>query len=165
MKPEWKDLRSGPSIDLTHIDLYTFQIYVHWLYFRTLPIDGKGKAAHPILAKVYVLGEELMDSKFKNDVLDTIIATATEARSFPVGKAVAIIYQGTTSSSPARRLIVDFYTGLANNKTWTDGLKDCPKDFLVDAMKALVTRRARDEKRPWVEDFRLYHESEEEHTA
>ena len=165
IKPEWKDLRGEPSIDLTHIDLYTFQIYIHWLYFGTLPIDGKGRDAHPALGKVYVLGEELMDIALKNDVLDTIIATATEANCYPNGKVIAAIYDGTPSSSPARRLMVDFYSILARNKSWADEFENCPKDFLVDVMKALVMSRAIDDKRPWLEDSRLYHEGEDEPTA
>jgi hypothetical protein len=113
------------------------------------------------LAKVYVLGEELMDVKFKNDVLDTIIATATEACYYPIGEAVAIIYEGTTTSSPGRRLMVDFLVEIAEDSSRMDEFDNCPKEFLVDAMKALVTRRKRLNRQPWEADCRPYHEKEE----
>jgi hypothetical protein len=162
VEPKWKDLRGDPNaIELTHIPLYTFQIYVHWLYFGTLPIDGKGKEVFPTLAKAYVLGEELMDVKFKNDVLDTIIATAIEASYYPIGEAVAIIYEGTTTSSPGRRLMVDFLVDIAQGPSWMDEFDNCPKEFLVDAMTALVTQRKRLGQQPWEADCRPYHEKEE----
>jgi hypothetical protein len=165
MRSEWKDLRSNRNIDLAHIDLYTFQIYIHWLYRGTLPIDDKGNALYSTLAKVYVLGEELMDSELKNDVLDTIIATTTKVNFYPGGKEITIIYHGTASSSPARRLMVDFYAALACNESWTNEFESCPKDFLVDAMKALVVSRKADGKKPWEVDCRPYHESGEEPAA
>lgn len=162
VKSEWKDLRVDPGIELVHVDLYTFQIYTHWLYCGTLPIDGKGKEAFPTLAQAYVLGEELMDVKFKNDVLDTIIATATEASYYPIGRAVEIIYGGTPPSSPARRLMVDFLVAYASgDHSWTDEFENCPREFLLDAMKILVMRRQPDKQRPWKDDRRSYHESEE----
>jgi hypothetical protein len=115
------------------------------LYLGTIPRpddNAPDQQDFVFLAKLYVLGEELMDVKFKNMIVGTIVAVSTKSRWSPIGEAVSIIYEGTSEGSPARRLVVNYcaHNG-QNNPSWTDEFKNCPYEFLVDAMKAMVCTR------------------------
>ncbi|KAF2800822.1 Prefoldin [Melanomma pulvis-pyrius CBS 109.77] len=163
LRSEWSDLRANPNtIELPHLDMDTFKVYTHWLYSRTLalPTDGKDHQAYPLLAKAYVLGEEFMDIAFKNDVLDTMIAIVSECSIYPAGETVLTIYENTPPASPARRLLVDFVAG-AGDPTWVAWIDKWPRQFLIDATKALLERRhGVDVARPWLDSCQLYHEEE-----
>lgn len=163
LRSEWSDLRANPNtIELSHLTMDTFTVYTHWLYSRTLalPTDGKDHQAYPFLAKAYVLGEELMDVAFKNDVLDTMIAIVSECRIYPAGETVHTIYENTPPASPARRLLVDFVAA-AGDPTWIGWIDKWPREFLVDATKALLVRRSSTGVgTPWLDSSRIYHEEE-----
>jgi hypothetical protein len=54
-----------------------FSLYVHWLYWGTLPVicDKTGTPAdseHLDLVKAYVLGDKILDSTFQNTIIDAI---------------------------------------------------------------------------------------------
>jgi hypothetical protein len=161
VKPEWSSLRPDPdSIELEHMDLDTFKLYVHWVYFGAIKLPEEDvDGVYTALAKAYVLGEELMDVKFKNDTLDTIIDVLWKSDDWPFGEPVAIIYNGTIEKSPARRLMVDIcacYVSIHSNRTRE--FKNCPKDFLLDAMTALAEGECN-----WKQlgSKSLYHEDEQ----
>ena len=160
VKPEWGAIRPDPGIiELEHMDLEIFKLYVNWVYFGTIKLSKEDiNDVYTALAKAYVLGEELMDVKFKNDVLDTIIDVLWKLDDWPFGEPVAIIYNGTTETSPARRLMVDvcaYYISIHSSRT--QEFKNCPKDFLLDAMKALAEGECK-----WKQlgSKSLYHEEE-----
>ncbi|KAJ4291131.1 hypothetical protein N0V90_010329 [Kalmusia sp. IMI 367209] len=94
-----------------------FKAYLHWLKHATIPrpSNGPDQNDYPFLAKLYVLGERVGDVRFKNAMIDTIIAVSVKARWCPVGEPVSIIYDGTKASSPARRLMTDFCAHNAGN--------------------------------------------------
>ena len=135
-----------------------FAYYLDWIYTRKLPTsryqEKSPSGAEPIvlpisyidsyviLSHLYVLGERMLDRVFRNALLGAIIrvmrleqspeslAIAADAR--PPLEVVNIIYQGTTSISPARRLLVDWFLGFGRHYHYTS-LQE--KEFLV----ALVT--------------------------
>ncbi|KKP05528.1 hypothetical protein THAR02_02345 [Trichoderma harzianum] len=77
MKAHWETSTSG-SIALKEEDPEVFEVYLHWLYFETLPVrndspGSEGNAEYAQLAKAYVLGELLQDVNFKDAVLDAIL--------------------------------------------------------------------------------------------
>ncbi|KAL6824003.1 hypothetical protein V8C40DRAFT_247034 [Trichoderma camerunense] len=152
MKGHWETSTSG-SITLKEEDPEVFEIYMHWLYFETLPVQNdnpglEGNTEYIQLAKSYALGELLQDTNFKDAVLDGILlkcrSNATDGQSwFPVGPAIRHIYDGTPESSPARRLLVDLYTYHGRGDWLTDWASkdDLPKQFLLDlAVETLETR-------------------------
>ncbi|KAF2242157.1 hypothetical protein BU26DRAFT_405911, partial [Trematosphaeria pertusa] len=102
-KPEW----TGPSpklVQLTDVDPAVFKAYMQWLYTKKVAqIDG----LH--LARCYVLGEKLMDVAFQNAVMDAILDRAMREDLYPSSGFTRIIFQGTTKSSPARKVLVDFW--------------------------------------------------------
>ncbi|KAF2869197.1 hypothetical protein BDV95DRAFT_578585 [Massariosphaeria phaeospora] len=159
-KKEWAELRDEPHTITFEYNPELFQAYIHWLYIRTLPIPVPTAPGGTLqfLARVYVLGEELMDSNFKNAVLDTVIAECKG--SYLCQLAVSIIYEGTTEASPLRRLLVDIYADQATALTcWTSQFKGCPKDFLVDVMTAMVKLRPATAKAPWKKCSGSYRET------
>ena len=111
-KPEWEGSRdTHNTIRLPHLDSDMLNIYIHWLYRRTLAVQVPScdsdyaayqDGAYPHLSRLYVLGEELMDAAFKNAVIDAIIACAKQTLWYPSGEAVRIIYEGTVEGSLGR---------------------------------------------------------------
>jgi hypothetical protein len=99
-----------------------------------------------LLASLYVLGERMLNPRFQNDVIKELFRlnhfeAGTGNRMFtPFTSAspVNIIYQGTTESSPARRLMVDFATGYAlQHWLLDDGLDPT---FVLDFTWALLRK-------------------------
>jgi hypothetical protein len=162
-KPQWEEFRGESRTIHVESEPAVFRAYVQWLHLGTIPYSSSVSDVrdYPFLAKLYVLGEELMDIKFKNDILDTIIVESTTGASFPIGQSTQIIYDGTPVGSPARRFLVDSCANHAHvHDTWNDGFNHCPKEFLVDVMKAMVRLRPAPALRPWLASCDYYHESE-----
>ncbi|KAF2000438.1 hypothetical protein P154DRAFT_435014, partial [Amniculicola lignicola CBS 123094] len=166
LKKEWEDMRKdSKTIALQHDDPDAFRMYAHWLYCRKFPLADDRDEAYVQLAKAYVLGESLLDAKFKNTILDSIITATTTFDYFPVGQPITIIYEGTPVESPARRLMVDFYVYAMHSggTSWTRHLGAYPKEFLVDTLTKIPIVRlapASSGSRPWTKSFENYHEEE-----
>jgi hypothetical protein len=64
MKPVWRTEPLKP-IDLSDVDPATFKVYSQWLYTKQMT----GEFIHPLLAKLYVLGERIMDETFQKNVV------------------------------------------------------------------------------------------------
>jgi hypothetical protein len=161
---QWTDLESKPII-LNSENPFVFKSYVQWLYTQRIVYGASDftkteKWIH--LANSYVLGERLIDRRYQNAVLDTILSYCMERDTFPSNAVIRIIYNGTPSSSPARRLLVDFWACEATT-SWS-GLgrlikATCP-EFVEDLVSALILRRSRpskDTSRPWRNRPELYH--------
>lgn len=152
MKSYWEATAKG-SVTLKEEDPEIFDIYVQWLYYGTLPVRNDspgldGNIEYEQLAKAYVLGEMLQDVNFKDAVLDAILIKSRSRASdggcwFPVGPVVPCIYDGTTESSAARRLLVDLYTDHGHGD-WLikyGSQDDLPKQFLLDLAIATLDKR------------------------
>lgn len=164
-KNEWAVLRDREKTITVVFKTELFQAYVHWLYFGTIPrlclADGSSTTPprdYLYLAQLYVLGEEIMDSRFKNAILDNFAAVYLRIRKSPSADVVAIIYGATAEKSPMRRMLAQQYAHCACDP-WT--LKDLPKEALLDILEFMVKVRPSivDEK-PWLEVDK-YHEKEE----
>ncbi|KAF1970369.1 hypothetical protein BU23DRAFT_600932 [Bimuria novae-zelandiae CBS 107.79] len=142
--------------DGKEIETAILKTYLHWLEHGTVPRPciQPHEQDFPFLAKLYVLGEEFSDVECKNAVVDTIIAVVVKTKRCPIGGATNIIYAGTKEGSPARHLLVELfaqnvYIGRTCGRTWMDEFKECPHEFLVDAMKALDETRGKPQYRPY----------------
>ena len=162
MKPEWSELREHPNtIDLPDDSVQTVSDYIKWLYYDKMPIklynagkDTPEKAAEEaekvfvMLAEAYVYGEKIMDAKYKNVVVETILA-GIQSSGWNLGpSSVDIIYKGTPSTSSLRRFVADSVAYKAYDDSragvgWMDYLDAYPKEALVDAIKATVRARSR----------------------
>lgn len=143
-------------MSLSDTDPDTFQLYLHWLYFRILPIKSNapgniGNMEYLQLAKAYVLGDLLQDVDFNDAVIDTMIEksctpTTDGKRWYPAVSVVACIYNNTPASSEARRLLIDMFVNFGHGG-WLpkaeemEKTENVPKEFLLDLAAALLDRR------------------------
>jgi hypothetical protein len=105
-------------------------------------LDGAPSREYEVLAKVYVLAENLIDISTKAAIIPAILATS-RGRSPPGCTPIKITYRGTLANSPARRLFVDLYaeyTSADAHKSQPDTL-DLPREFLADLTGYLLARR------------------------
>ncbi|CAN9106542.1 unnamed protein product [Alternaria sp. RS040] len=159
IKTEWRTDATKP-IDMSDVELTIFEAYCGWLYTGKI-VRSKEDDCFSLLAKLYVLGEKLMDTAFKSAIIAAIMRSKIDRKMYPCTRAVQIIYAGTPGSSPARRLMVYFWVFSAG-PTW-NGLSDliegtCP-DFVNDLARELIVTRDRPDdfvQRPWIEDLGSY---------
>ena len=110
-------------------------------YSADLAIDEEAA----LLARLYVLGEKYHDDKFKNAIIDTIIAVAqpsvheVKTRWFLTGPEIDIIYRGTCKGSPIRKLMVDMHFQ-AGKKEWITESSINNKDFLEELCAHLLQK-------------------------
>jgi hypothetical protein len=162
MRPEWtKSREQADIIDILDDSVYTVTDYIKWLYFDNVPVelhkcgeDTRKKGAEEAekvfvrLAEAYVFGEKILDAKYKNAVVRTV-RTAIEISGWYLGpNSVHVIYNGTPSTSPLRRLIADSvacysYDDSEEEIGWMVYFDGYPREALVDAMKATVKARLR----------------------
>jgi hypothetical protein len=161
MRPEWSSQRPEPhSSSFCDDDPGVFRLYGHWVYFRTLPISHTMDPADIFveLARAYVLGEKLIDAKFKDAIIDTFVAVGAGMSYNPSGRCVNILYEGTPEGSPARKTVVDACGRYAHDsQSWIEGFEKCPKEFLIDAVVELGRRKTSSDQN-WLDDPRVYYE-------
>ncbi|KAH8174169.1 BTB/POZ domain-containing protein [Sarocladium implicatum] len=158
------------QVRLKSVEPDTFHTYVNWLYLKTLPVrtdspGALGNVEYVELAKAYAMGEEILDERFKNAVLDGFqekrsTRASDGKRWFPIGPAIRHVYDKTGVTSKARILLVDLYT-MHGSGNWIEQwpVEDLPWEFLRDLSIALLNRRAVPEVVKPI-DPRYYHEHE-----
>ncbi|KAK5120538.1 hypothetical protein LTR85_006194 [Meristemomyces frigidus] len=125
----------------------------HWLYTKTIAsISAEDSSQSALLAKLYVLGEELLDSNFQDCIIDAFICALREVRAKPAKtstfryclrkQTVNLIYDGTPQKSPARQLMVDVYTREATGEAMKDENNNVQvhPEFLLDLASALLDK-------------------------
>jgi hypothetical protein len=139
------------------------QHYISYLYGGKLPthyqVDGSPYTADcnlsELLAQLYVLGERLLNAKYQDTIIHEIfrlskIAYGPQKVTYYLGTPfVNVVYQGTTSQSPARRMIVDVAV-YHDSKAWLNKGRDA--GFFFDLSKALFQKMM---DQVTVRDFRL----------
>ena len=140
MKPEWR-ANSKKPIGLSDEEPGNFESYVKWLYSRKVTVTSPLVDRHIQLARLYILGEKLVDDTFQNAVLIAMIDHAVERDSLPPNEAINIIYSGTSSvSSPARRLMVDMFAYGCEEEWIKPGslIEDTSVEFVDDLVRGFV---------------------------
>ena len=155
-KPEWRTDPTKP-IDLSEQNPLAFERYVQWLYSNTLsPYKSENRDLEQ-LARMYVIGEALMDTTFQEVVIKIIIHLySAEQRTMSLSM-LRIIYEGTTPGSPARELMADICAFQLEPEFKRVTNLDTEKDaeFMKDLIVALLKHRkipASNISDPWVED-------------
>ncbi|KAH7095011.1 hypothetical protein FB567DRAFT_586350 [Paraphoma chrysanthemicola] len=171
MKPEWANARPNPrEVDLSDEEPKIFQIYLHCMYFKTLPsvhttIATGWNPEYVQLGGCYVMGEKLMDTAFKNAVL-TALADAIDNQPFyeakyPGSKTIHTVYEGTTEDAPARRMLVDIWVELAG-ENWVKYLtSSLHHSFVLEFSRALLLSKCPGwtaDTRSWKERVKDYYE-------
>jgi len=170
MKPEWRTDRTKP-IDLTDANPQLFTVYSQWLYTKQVAPSTE-KKIDIRLAKLYVLGERVMDEDFQNCILDAMAARFQITQ--PSIGTIRTIYEGTAATSPARRLVVDmsaFFIKTPEARRVQDLDPDSDGEFMMDFIAALIKYRAQPSckvAKPWITERHLYRvgtASEEQHAS
>jgi hypothetical protein len=153
-------------IKLPEEDHVHLAYYLDWVYNQVMPTSrycGRSVFGHPpitlpaiftdsflVLAHLYVLGECMLDKVFRDALLNEFILVMNLKQN-PVSPTIAlgmspplqvitIIYQGTTSTSPARRLLVDWCLAFGDKSQYTM-LHE--KEFVVDIAKSFSDKAER----------------------
>lgn len=130
------------------------ELYIQWLYSHKFFINWSTTSAasdeldgrHPLseyytLAYLYVFGEKCCDITFKNAVIDAFVRRTKKKIDnkvwFPAGGVVDIIYEGTPTSSPLRRLMIDGHLRRGHAGWVDDPTEALNKDFLRDLIRAM----------------------------
>lgn len=140
LKKEWAEGQTR-VIKLPEEKPHVVSHYLNYTYTNKLPLDSPNSyevmaqsvfAPHyyVLLAELYVLGERLLDQSIRTAVIEKFIDL--EWYGVSVKDAANIIYRGTTTTSPARRLMVDFQVKFGQ-KEWLDD--SCEAAFLLDVSK------------------------------
>ncbi|KAK3642087.1 hypothetical protein LTR56_010958 [Elasticomyces elasticus] len=141
-----------PDTITTYIQyLYSGKIYIEETKTRDGLSESDNLPEYPILAELYVFGERVQDTTFKNSVMDAMAARVCEPsvddetdNSFPVTSAVDIVYKGTVAGSKARQFMVDMHVLWGCGKWITPRSEDHNKDFLMDLAREMLDLRVRD---------------------
>jgi hypothetical protein len=152
-KSEWTASTPRP-IDLSDEDPKIFQFYVQWLYSGTVAIqtrfinnsDAEGGLCGIVdkcsLIESYLLGEKLMDTAFQNAVMQGLIQCVKREESYPINSVIKRVYERTTTKSPLRRLLVDFWLWNGSS-TWMCSYmnRELGTEFMNDLICALLEKR------------------------
>lgn len=132
----------------------TFRLYIQWLYTGNIFCKrSEEDRSYDTLARLYVLGEKLLDRKFQDNVANAMIAATHDrnplssnkpgVRRFPGEITVDLIYQQTPATSPMRRLMVDIYVRHGNQRVvdWLAIPEGVNHEFLINLTIALFQKR------------------------
>lgn len=155
MSGNWQE-SSRRAVELPDDEPTIFQLYIHWLYYETLPVfcnepGLSGNAEYLELIKAYILGDKLMDSKFQDAVIDAIIEKSVSKASdgaswYPVGEALEYTYNNTNGSALIRKLLVDMYV-IYGHGNWLHDWGEAasiPQPFLSELASRLLDLDRRD---------------------
>lgn len=144
LRQEWREGQT-PTIRLPGEQPEIVEQYLDFVYRGYLPTfstktDARKGAVYTVLANLFALGERLLDSVIRNAIIREIIRFTTcydgATVHVPDTTAVNIIYDCTTAASPARRLMVDFYT--AGPPAWVE--THAHPTFHYDLARASLSR-------------------------
>ena len=142
LKPQW--FRSAPrEVKLPEEDPNTFIVYANWLYSGAMSMRGCME-----LARLYVLGEKLIDPTFQDMVINAIVAKSRKpdvnGKKWDPGRApISVLYRNTPEGSPARRLMVNFYTTHGQPKRMSESSTVFTKEFLFDLATAFLNLKVK----------------------
>jgi hypothetical protein len=132
------------------VEADVFKIYLHWLYYGTLPVQrppywGDDYDEYLQIAKAHKLGKDLWDKGFQDATLDAFLAKAnSEAKqpdeSFSGGDAICYLYNNTKKDSQARLLLVDIFMARRNSEYLREAavFTELPPEFVRDVAVAAL---------------------------
>lgn len=125
-----------------------------------------------ILAQSYALGEKLLDTTYKDTIIDALLVAIDQEEApfgtMPTIDCVNIIWEATTEGSRARELLIDIY-GVRAGGTFGFGDDENPAhpEFMREVAEAMASRREVKEEERWELEEKMssascaYHEHDE----
>jgi len=161
LKKEWVECQTR-IINLPEDDTETITDYLTFTYgsdlptttLKTIPVGGPGHKPWELLARLYVLGERLLNTPLCNAVIKEMVLLASLADDnhdnyFMPTSVSNICYDGTPTGSNLRRLIVDKHI-FECEQDWINDQHDHPA-FLAELSQALLAKVAA--RQPYAEDY------------
>ncbi|GFF94256.1 hypothetical protein IFM47457_09823 [Aspergillus lentulus] len=152
MASDWKESQQR-TIHLPDDESEIFALYVHWLYYGTLPVfcdepGLPGNSEYLNLVKTYVLGDKILDCKFQDAAIDAIVEKCLSkvqdgASWSPVGEVIRYAFDNTSESAPIRELLVDMYA-IYGKRVWLQDWAEpanVPQPFLFKLASKLLDWR------------------------
>jgi hypothetical protein len=149
----WKEATER-TVEMPLDEAEIFEMYAQWLYTSTLPdvlkdTSDDGPDYLPF-AKAWVFGDKVLDSRFRNTIIDAIMENELERDEIvergwywtPGDPVIPYIYNNTTRESPLRRLLLDISVRECDDD-WLWGLKqeeveEIPHLFLLELSQKLL---------------------------
>ncbi|KAK4891882.1 hypothetical protein LTR27_009581 [Elasticomyces elasticus] len=114
---EWKEATER-TIPLSEDEPAVFHVYQTWLYTRRIDTGSPDESFYERLIKCYILGEKLLDTTFKDAIMDHILDRISSSQLFQ-SHLSSLVYKGTPEGSPLRRLMCELFAWCGTS-TWFD---------------------------------------------
>lgn len=154
----WKEAEER-IVNLTEDHPDVFELYLQALYAGhvELPDGHATDTFYNMLGGVFVLAERIRDVKTKNLIVEEIKAKADIREHFAAYlQMAAVIYNGTPGPCGIRRLLVDlvarsndYHAAQEGIEKFTAKLEGVPKQFLMDLVFGLYTKRQTNSRSGW----------------
>jgi hypothetical protein len=168
-------------IDMFHDAPQVAQLYTNWLYTGRLNVALHCRSTNDswertaveaekvfvVLAQAYVFGAKVLDTTYQNVVVKMFHEAKTAAGFNPGSECVSIVFDAVSAGNPLRRFIADCIARDAfdngNGVEWCTYIEQYPQEALAEAMKSMISIRAKPDsaKRPYDKDMKAYLEKED----
>ncbi|KAJ4363807.1 hypothetical protein N0V95_001002 [Ascochyta clinopodiicola] len=102
------------------------------------------------LRQGYVLGSKIVDTAYRNAIMDHFITIHVQMRKLTFGSVIDIVYKGTYDGSPMRRLLADMHAFIFVDDIGKLDVLDCkPKAFVKDFLKSVLMIRPNEVDEWW----------------
>jgi len=146
LKKEWQEGKER-TIERPDDEADAIYGYIQWLYTGKIACKlpkSRGGDTYIRLASLYTLGEKLLDRAFQDSVVNVFTISTRWSDSeglhwYPGGKPIEMVYHGTPTDSPMRRLLVDVFVLHGSSKSLSSGHFN--HEFLTDFAKTMMDER------------------------
>jgi len=165
LKHEFRESETR-RFDLVEDDADTFAIYAHWVIWKELAVKldksetgENGRTEFQQLAYAYVLGDKLQDTRFRNSIIDALIAKRESEKLLPGSSTIDYVYMNTAESSKLRKFMVDVWVRFGSNHA---DIKSLSHAFLTDLVSTQYIKRSQKSLQANIKAAEYYVEDEKD---
>jgi hypothetical protein len=134
---EWKETQ-GLKMNWPECDLATFDVFVHWLYTRSLPLDsklpGKGKARNIAFLRMLVLGSRALIPTLQRQCYDRIRLNLGSLKKYPGSEFVMELYKHNLGGGQLGRYATKLITWKIIRNLSGDGRAQRSKEMVKEIL-------------------------------
>ncbi|KAK4692921.1 hypothetical protein P7C71_g4374, partial [Lecanoromycetidae sp. Uapishka_2] len=108
------------EMTLPEDDAELFDVFVQWLYHQhyEIPASDLGRGYLLQTMRLYILADKYQITKFKTNIVDTLVIRSKTDKTPPSFIAAHHIYANTPAKSGMRRMIADWYACMSSASWW-----------------------------------------------